>query len=254
MDAEGNAVELEGPSGARHRCEYDAFGNQLRRTDPLGNEVTFKWDAAGLLTATTRSEQLPGGHVLALTHTFKRDADGRPVSAVDGSGRAERWSYDGQGRLRSAELPDGTVLETSYDVLGRPALMTTTADGGQQWTERVEYAPSGAVTALVDAAGRRTAFERDAAGRVTRVVGPQGQQRGRYAYDVLDNVTRAEDPRGVVVTQRFDALSRIVARDVTAPTAVLGARHEAFAYDALGTRRSCATTSPPSRAPSTAPA
>ena len=73
--------------------------------------------------------------------------------------------------------------------------------------ETVEY--DGAVTTVVDAAGGRSVFRRDALGRLRSVTDPAGGTM-TYAYSVA-GLVRVVDAIGAVTTLEYDALGRQVA-------------------------------------------
>ncbi|RPI30123.1 MAG: RHS repeat protein, partial [Chloroflexota bacterium] len=164
-DLAGNAVIHINARGDATRSEYDAFGRETRRIDPLGNVLEFRWDGAGLLRGTRREERQPGGGALVVERTIQRDAEGRIVSSIDSAGRQEAFVYDFQGNLRLTRLPDGTEVRLDYDLLGRPlAQMLVDPAGGATWSERRVYNAEGLLASVTDASGKQTSFFYDRRG------------------------------------------------------------------------------------------
>ncbi len=69
--------------------------------------------------------------------------------------------------------------------------------------------PLGEPVVLEDGLGRQTRFEADAAGRVTRVIYPDGTSAA-YAYDAEGNLVRATDETGLVTEYRYDGNSSLL--------------------------------------------
>lgn len=94
------------------------------------------------------------------------------------------------------------------------------------------------------ASGQRRVFDYNAAGWLTAVQLPEyADQKMRYAYDDLGNVTAKElvsamygSPLGYAETLAYDALSRLTARTVTFSDHLV---HHTFTYDggAVAARR-----------------
>jgi len=147
-DGEGRAVSYtEGASTTT--LGRDAIG---RITGLTGSETaSYVYDAAGQLTSATIGpeswsysyDQL--GHVAGVT-----DDSGSSTMTVDASGRLSTVngvaaSYDSAGRALSVPLPDGTVVDYTYDARGLPTQIVETAPGGGL-VEPVEPVEPGALS------------------------------------------------------------------------------------------------------------
>lgn len=216
----------------------DAMGRAVRRTetDDLGatHVYEYTYDVMGQLTevrrdgATVESYAYDATGALVsrgglLGTSFAVDGLGRATSASDGSqmqwsadgellsagvpGSQTRFSYDGFGRITSAELPDGRIGRYRYDGLGRRVAVRL--DG--QLVRRFVYGAGLFPLARVDAAG--DVLERyvyGSQGHVPDLIVRRDGQRVRLVTDGLGSVRMAIDADTGVVLQRlaYDAYGR----------------------------------------------
>jgi RHS repeat-associated protein len=188
---------------------YDAGGNLISVTDPLGHVTSF------------------AGH----------DANGRAGTMTDANGVVTAFGYDPLGRMTSVAVKHPTtaaldaVTSLDYDNEGRVTGITLP----QTSKLIVDYSVTGRVTALRSGDGERIDFVYDRMGNVTertvkRSTGVATQSikqsfdalgrllteklgAGRprsFAYDKEGNVTSITDPRDLTRAQGFDALGRLV--------------------------------------------
>ncbi|HJZ55611.1 MAG TPA: DUF6531 domain-containing protein, partial [Gemmataceae bacterium] len=192
-DAAGNLVGRSSPLGRNLRLEYDAEGrlvaaadgpDELFRStlDPLGRE----WRRVTLAGAGWEWEYLPTGELSAVrvrgavafdrTHTY--DPSGTPTAQADTEFGESRYTHDADGRLIAVRHADGTGQEYRYDLAG------------------TIQPPVGVVV------------RRDADGNTVEKHGPSG--RWAYAYDPLGRLERASADGGAEVLFAYDALGRRV--------------------------------------------
>ena len=88
-------------------------------------------------------------------------------------GRKAAVTIDSTGRVTSEQLGNRTPVQYTYDARGRLVQVTQGAR-----TTALTYNPGGFVDTLTDPLGRTTAFEYDAACRVTRQTLPDGRGIG----------------------------------------------------------------------------
>ncbi|MBX3418883.1 MAG: RHS repeat protein [Pirellulaceae bacterium] len=109
--------------------EYDPAGRLLRKTDQLGDTVTFNYDLAGRMHQRDYRTlaNSPSG-TIADSDTFTFDGAGRMLTAVSGRyANTVAQTYDFMGRLLTESLTIASRTYTithAYDSFGRPAQMT----------------------------------------------------------------------------------------------------------------------------------
>jgi len=215
---------------------WGADGNVKTHTDERGLKTTNFWDGLNRLTGTSdgrgattnlfyRLDSTPyangNGDINILDVTASKDRMGfwtyydydalrRPTAITNANNVVTRYGYcdcgaitsmtnafgsaiaeptlyvnDYQGHRTQTTLPDGTVVNYTQDLLGR---LTVTSDG---W---------GSITNTLDNLGRQVAVS-NAVGRVQFVI-----------YDPLDRATNSTDQNGVLITNSYDNLNRVLIR------------------------------------------
>jgi len=180
------------------------------------------------LRARFSAESMGGG---PRTRVFT-DSWGRAV-ATDVEYESGAWlrserRFDGLGRVVESIEPDGSVVRTQYDLLGRTAssrrygsVALATSGMTPSRSEVNAYDLDGRLLTSTTISGQTT-FEYDASGRLERVVPPSplggplaGHGATRYVYesdwtkDGFGQQTRVESPTETVSVQ-FDARGRAV--------------------------------------------
>ncbi|MDO8329575.1 MAG: DUF6531 domain-containing protein [Fluviicoccus sp.] len=170
-------------------------------------ETRFEHDAQGRLTAREDVGYSPLGERLERRRQFTYDAAGRLLSEdgplanlPDGRGDISRYHYDAQGRLDRLEgvgglrlavkqrdrigrltvldVRNGTRRETwrlDYDRQGHLRDLSREADGLSARHQQFHYDEQGRLLASTDVAGLQTRIAYDAAGRLQRLIRPDGQ-------------------------------------------------------------------------------
>ncbi|WP_053069728.1 DUF6531 domain-containing protein [Xanthomonas sp. NCPPB 1128] len=224
-------TRVVGGVGATTTIAYDGLSRITRQTDPMGNVTTYIYDdtinsvkatsAEGRVTETRRDSQ---GRIVSVTgvdnHSYTYDEDGRVISDNDPKLGEITYTYDGRGRL-TQQQGRGKTTTYSYDDQGR--LTQTTVDpadasGGSDHlalTTSYSYDALGRNVRTVDASGRVTAMQYDAAGHLVETI---------------------QDPDGLALrtTYTWDALGHQLS--VTQGAGTTDARTTAYAYDAAGRR------------------
>ncbi len=267
-DRAGRAVSASEPSyrppGATAaftpttRTRYDALGNTLEVTDPLGNAIRYGYDQLNRLV--TLDAPATTNDVRAVSHyTYTRtgqrlsttdplggrteatydDLD-RPVTAT----QIERYPvadaftahtvYDDPGDVTASATPSGATTRNTFDALGQ---LTRSADPNGVVTQS-GYDKAGRVARQSDAAGRTVQTGYDGAGRAVAKADLRADgtavRTSRQAYDAAGNPTSATDALGVTTTFAYDAGGRLVRQ--TEPVAAGSAITTSFGYDAAGRR------------------
>ncbi|MEV4318828.1 putative adhesin [Actinocrispum sp. NPDC049592] len=169
------------PPGARSVLAL--VSGEYRLTTPEQTTLVFGTD--GLL----RSQVDQRGNGLRFTN-----ANGKLASVTDAAGRVVAFSFDGNGKLTRATLPDGRYVEYGYTG-GRLVSARDTAGG----TTKYEYDTAGRLTKVTDGNNHaKVTNTYDAAsGRVTKQVDAGGGTT-TYGWDQAKQEARVTDPDGVV--------------------------------------------------------
>jgi RHS repeat-associated protein len=113
---------------------YDAYGNRLTHTDPLGKTTTYSYDAVAHQFLTQSCNAL--GHCASSTVNL---AFQEPTSQTEANGNTINYSFDVFGRPTRTTQPDGSYVELSYVNWGDPnaqhvKTLTSNASGSiQTW-------------------------------------------------------------------------------------------------------------------------
>lgn len=189
----------------RQTYTYDAAGNRLSSTSPLGITTTYHYDALDRLV----SQVEPVTSTTSITTTFGYDLAGNQTRYTDGRGNSTYSTYNTLGLLESQIEPATTAHPNaadrtwtlSYDALGRPVKLT---------------APGVSMTQTYDAAGRITAETGAGAGT------PQNS----FVYDLAGQLTQATNAAGTN-TFTYDDRGNLL-------TATGSGGSASFTYDADG--------------------
>ena len=175
-DANGNALDFS-PAGITHSSgrgidfQRDAEGRIETITDPLGNVLSYRYDARGDLVETLDFEE----HATQ----FVYDDDHRILEIIDPRGiRAVRNDYDSEGRLVAVTDAQGNAIQFAHDIDGRREVVT-------------------------DRLGFASILEYDERGNIVREVDELGNATVRV-FDNQDRLLREEDSLGQVTEMAFD--------------------------------------------------
>ena len=182
-------------AGQTTRFEYDSRDNLVFRSDPEGPETP---DPLGLF---------PG--------------------PINGPGNTETYVYDGLGRLL-AQVSDLRVGGTGAAVLDT----SNPANPDGQIILAYGWDGNSRLAAIVDDNANRTSFGYDALDRQVQKRNADGTE-WLTVFDRDDNARSVTDPNGTIVTNTFDALNRLVRRDIDRAVDVLGTTLETYGYDGL---------------------
>lgn len=158
--------------------------------------------------------------------TTVTDVPARTVTQTTPVGRKTVASADDHGRLSALQLPGQPLIEFSYDARGRIASIKRGAR-----TRSGTYDSRGFVASVTDELGQTVQLERDAAGRLTRQVLPDGRAIS-YTRDADGNITSLTPPSRPAHALRYTATGRL--SDVTPPDLGAGPTPTRYAYDLDG--------------------
>ncbi|MBA4778191.1 MAG: RHS repeat-associated core domain-containing protein [Pseudomonadota bacterium] len=237
--AQGRLLSVNGPRPVNQAGQddvttfaYDAIGNLVTMTNPLGHVTSY------------------AGH----------DANGRPASITDPNGTVTELVYDPLGRLLETRVKDpaglapDAVTALEYDVEGRVVGVTLP----QTLKLTMGYNLAGLLTAITAPNGESIAFNHDAMGNVTQrqvrradgspssTIASAFDSLGRmlsltlgpsrttsWTYDKNGNATQMVSPRNHPLAASFDPLNRLVstlAPDAGTTSTTYNSRDEVTAF------------------------
>jgi RHS repeat-associated protein len=235
---------------------YNLYGKPLSVIDPNGVVTDYEYDARGRMTARklrgpnngteaddriTRIEYWPNGPV-------------KKVTQPDGA--FTTYTYDGAYRLTTITDSEGNTLTLTRNAAG-DVLQEQTRDDQGALLRQVSraYNTLGQLQSQTDAYGRSTTFTYDANGNadqatdaLTRVTDSNHDPLNRlsrslqdmngiaaetkFSYDVLDNLTQVNDPKGLNTNYSYNGLgdlTQLQSPDTGTTT---------YTYDSAGNRAS----------------
>ena len=242
----------------RFRYAYDTVQQSVTKTDSIGSQWLFTYDAAGRVV----SERDPLGYV----RRHEYDVNGRRVRYTDAANQVWTWTYDARGRVTSAtnpllvqrtwqydgnswfatriDLPLGRNIQFTYDSRNLPLRIVDSGGAASDYTwdadghlVRVQDALGGQINVASDAVGRPSTLT-DAVGRDTRMAyGPIGRlsaatnaanQSSAFEYDLLGRVSAQVGPAGNRTSYGYNAAGRLLS--LTDPSG----RIHRYEFDAYG--------------------
>jgi RHS repeat-associated protein len=187
--------------------DYDQFGYLIRVTGPAaGATTTYEYDLVGRVRKVTDSD----GYAVVTDY----DALDRPVRMTHPDATTREMSYvrpsDGKMTLDVWTTRDrrGRETQTEYDALRRVTRVTDP----QNRTTQFGWCNCGGLSAMTDAKGQATTWERDVQGRVTLKRLADGTTTN-YEYErTTSRLRRMTDARGVATNYLYnldDTLRRV---------------------------------------------
>jgi len=252
-DADRNMVKRSDGRGAQFVSTYDATGDMLSRTDPLGRTTSYEhdpvtgrvvkttdplgvattktYDSVGNLTHVRRP--LVGTEDVATTrYVYDPGHPGQVTAKHDPSGRTYSFAYDTVGNLTAVTDGEGNTTTDAYNALGWRTQTVSprgNRDGANpaDFRTRYEYDDYGRLIRTTDRLGRSASSVFDAVGNLTRSTDPQGRVT-TFSYDDVNRAISTTRPDDTRFASRYDAAGNVVAF-----TDGRG-QETRFAYDALG--------------------
>jgi RHS repeat-associated protein len=217
----------------------DAVLEKHHYYDGLGRDIGLVEQAEGGKTLTSGLKVFgPGGRVVReLEPAF---TTGFALAAPPPRSAFTAHRYDALGRVDRTVLPDGSAAETRFAPLvtehwdaedldpksphaNTPRIERSNGAGIAQVDERLgatvlstklERDALGRIGRVVDAAGNTTTYDFDGLGRVREVDHPDAGKT-TYVYDDAGNLTARTDARGATVTATHDGINRPVTEALT---------------------------------------
>jgi len=204
--------------GKETAFDLDPLGRVVKETDALGHYRTFGWDGVNKLDET---DKRPPHH----RTRFEYDGINRLVKTTDPLVTGETIPFtvetayeDALNRVTTKDRR-GFLTRTQSDPLGRVVTVTRAVGAPEAAVlETNAYDPNGNKVQTIDAEGRKTRFEYDAANRLSaREDGFESPEASRtiFVYDKTGNLLQERDARAAALgdpwsTKRsYDALNRL---------------------------------------------
>ena len=261
----GKVKQIISPNGRTVAFTYNAAGFISTLTDNLGRVVHYEYDAAGHLTEVVdplggKRDYTwdPTNHVVTQIHDAngalyvknEYDSGGRVITQTLADDSTFKFAYTtANGVTTQTELTDrrGSIRRVQFDPAGCVVKNTFPAGLPEEQVTTYEV-DDGRLRASVDALGRRTEYDYDAAGNTTRVTRLAGSSQAvsatvtydtafsqpititdangnttQLTYDSKGNLISVGNPLGEVATFSYDAQGRPLTRsDALGRTTTLG--------------------------------
>jgi RHS repeat-associated protein len=167
---------------------YDASGNLITVTDPLGHSVTTAYDE--------RNKPYLVTDALGNTVKYDFDGNGHTIKLTDELNHVTTYAYDGLDQLEQKTFPDSSYQTWSYDSVGNVTGLRTTA--GSFITQTFDTRNR----MLTQNYGSTITNSYDIMGRL--LTASEGGTSITYAYDDLGRKTSFTDQAGLASTYTYD--------------------------------------------------
>ncbi len=204
-NADGQVVWETDPIGSTRRTDYDAAGNVTNTCllDPAGR--CLEWESAEYDSMNRRVLEIKSG---LATNRYEYDLRGLRVAEVDPLGHRTTFRYDRHRRLVLTVDPGGTLHRVAYDRCGNKVResMGEAAVTGYEWDAAGRLVQKVSGVGLPDA--RSSFYCYDRLGRLTGGINPLGE-RTYTTYDEEGNITSETNALGYAKAYGYDAAGRL---------------------------------------------
>lgn len=217
----GNAITHS--SGQVIPLVRDGQNRITRITDPVGNAVSYAYNAQGDLISFTDRTALqtrftyraaPKHYLDSVIDPLGRmavrteyDTDGHVVAVIDALGNRQEQSFDPNQFTGTRTDARGNVIELIYNDRGN-VTQEKDPEGGIRKFEYSDAANPDKETAIVDPLDRRTTFAYDARGNLTSQT-DANDNTTTVTYTALDKPETVTNALGQTVTLRYDASGQL---------------------------------------------
>ncbi len=190
---------------------YDVMGNRKSKLSSSEN-ITYTYDELGDANRLLKTKDTSLGSYFPVETTYEYDNNGNTIKKVSGSNGTTQYFYDSDNYFIKAILPNGTIVEYTYDKLAKLRISrTVTKVGGAPTTLKYVYD------------GDKLVSETKLDGKIVR----------SYTWDEDENLLSVTMPDTEGVLQTFYYLKNGHS-DITGLTDASGSKFAAYDYDAWG--------------------
>ncbi|WP_434672902.1 RHS repeat-associated core domain-containing protein [Pseudomonas sp. R1-15] len=208
-DDRARLVRQVDPAGGEQLKAYDQQGRLTAEQDPLGAVTEYRYDEAGRLVALIPPEGEPtsyeyrNGFLHARQRgkavwTYRRNAQGDVIEAIDPDRHSTLYAYDAQGQLLSIRYPDGGTHHFVRNSQGQLTEETLPDDSQRSFS----YDTLGRLLTRRDEHGAITHYQWDAVGRLLETTLPTGATRA-WSYNAYGKVTAERDELGRITRYEY---------------------------------------------------
>ncbi|WP_306297041.1 Calx-beta domain-containing protein [Nostoc sp. C052] len=209
----------------------------LSVTSDLGYQRSFEYDNEGRLT-----KEFSNGQTQTLTYSY--DSTGG-VTVTDSTGASQTvllddrgnagqirgvdnqnllFSYDADGNLTGATLPNGSKSGYSYDALGNLTKQTNLLSQDVKFTYDATF---NQLTGFTDLKGNGVSYSYDAKSNLTKITYADGSTQ-QFSVDAAGNITSAVNRRGNTIQYTYDKDGQLTKKQYADNSSV------AYSYDTKG--------------------
>jgi RHS repeat-associated protein len=252
----GLVISQTDPMGYTSSFSYNLFGENVSAQDAAGTVYSSTYNLRGQPTSDgfvwvdpkdsnntlnlqqTKSYDANGNQTkvvapIGSTTQSAFDADGHLISGADRYGNWSHYVYNTTGQMIELVYPDGTVVYTVYDLLGRPSYKT------DRYDPTSNVLPN-AIHTVYDAAGRVILTQELSQVLIKVITTPAGNSTSVFVsasaligqtssvYDAAGRLLKTTDPTGLVTQYTYDADGRALTKSVGSTQTT------SFQYDADG--------------------
>jgi YD repeat-containing protein len=205
---------------------YDAFGDQLRVTDAMGNETNYAFDKLGRNTSITSG-------VVDVISSWPFQADGWPAPQFADYRRLVTYTeYDEAGQRVAQVNGAGERTQYTYDLRGNVVAVAQPLQ-----FSRAAYDTNGKQIGALDGNGNLATWTYDAFGHLTAQI-DLGAAVYSFAYDQAGQLVSKSNTRGQDLSFSYDAAGQLIGIHDGASNETLGSQSQdtTYAYNLAGQR------------------
>ncbi|MFC1643473.1 RHS repeat-associated core domain-containing protein [Chlamydiota bacterium] len=206
---------------------YNQDGTINTKTDPLGNQISFEYNAYSritriydpgnpshqtLFTYDNWGNQTSVTDANNNTTTVTYDNLNRPVTVTNPLGEQTIYTYIGRNLVQVEEgragVASGHIIRIEYDDMNRKSAVIRETAGGDITVASYTYDSEGNILTLTNGLGNTTTYLYDTIGRPQSVFDPLGNTVS-YTYDYLNNITGKTDAENNTTNYTYNGISQL---------------------------------------------